>query len=172
MSTVIILVVLEPQASGSWHLHGLIKKQEGKLPFIDNNKVIEPMWGQGFTKTKRLKDTDNVASYLMAYLTNVPKDEIVPETTKKGIIKGARLHFYPSGVHIYRGSRGLIKPKRIKGVKSDILFDHGLSRDAKADAAFYHEHKIKVGKKISHITEFYDNVNDKKEANQARQDKD
>ena len=51
------------------------------------------MWGQGFTKTKRLKDTDNVASYLMAYLTNVPKDEIVPGTIKKGIIKGARLHF-------------------------------------------------------------------------------
>ncbi len=90
------------------------------------------MWGQGFTKTKRLKDTDNVASYLMAYLTNVPKDEIVPGTIKKGIIKGARLHFYPSGVHIYRGSRGL----------------------------------------ISHITEFYDNVSDKKEANQARQDND
>ena len=30
----------------------------------------------------------------------------------------------------------------------------------------------KDGKKISHITEFYDNVNDKKEANQARQDND
>ena len=43
MGTVIILVVLEPQASGSWHLHGLIKKQEGKLPFIDNNEVLEPM---------------------------------------------------------------------------------------------------------------------------------
>ena len=94
------------------------------------------MWGQGFTKTKRLKDTDNVASYLMAYLTNVPKDEIVPGTIKKGIIKGARLHFYPSGVHIYRGSRGLIKPVRIKGVKSDILFDHGL-QTARQRPLFY-----------------------------------
>ena len=31
---------------------------------------------------------------------------------------------------------------------------------------------IKNGKKISHITEFYDNVNNKKETNQARQDHD
>lgn len=166
------LIVLEPQASGSWHLHGLIKKQKGKLPFIDNNLVVEPMWGQGFTMTKRLKDTDNVASYLMAYLTDIPKDEIIPGTSKKGIIKGARLHYYPSSVHIYRGSRGLRRPVKKKGVKSDILFDYGLSRDAKADAAFYHEHKIKNGKKISHITEFYDNVNNKKETNQARQDHD
>lgn len=162
MGIVTILVVLEPQASGSWHLHGLIKKQKDKLPFINNNEVIEPMRGQGFTKTKRLKDTDNVASYLMAYLTDIPKDEIVPGTSKKGVIKGARLHFYPSGVHIYRNSRGLKKPKKIKGVKADILFDHGLSRDAKADAAFYKEYKIKGGKKISHVTEFYDNVDDKK----------
>lgn len=171
MGIVTILVVLEPQASGSWHLHGLIKSKH-QLPFIDNNKVIEPMWGQGFTKTKRLKDTDNVASYLMAYLTDVPKDKIVPGTSKKGVIKGARLHFYPSGVHIYRNSRGLTRPKKIKGVKSDILFDHGLSRDAKADAVFYKEYKIKDGKKISHITEFYDNVGIKKEANQACQDND
>lgn len=171
MVTVIILVVLEPQASGSWHLHGLIKSKK-KLPFINNNKVIEPMWGQGFTKTKRLKDTDNVASYLMAYLTNVPKNELVTNTSKKGVIKGARLHFYPSGVHIYRGSRGLVKPVKTKGVKSDILFDLGLSRDAKADAAFYHEYHIKNGKKISHITEFYDNVDKEKKANQARQDND
>ena len=132
------LIVLEPQASGSWHLHG----------------------------------TENVASYLMAYLTHIPKDEIIPGTSKKGNIKGARLHYYPSGVHIYRGSRGLRRPVKKKGVKSDILFDYGLSRDAKADAAFYHEHKIKNGKKISHITEFYDNVNNKKETNQARQDHD
>ncbi len=101
MGIVTILVVLEPQASGSWHLHGLIKSKH-QLPFIDNNKVIEPMWGQGFTETKRLKDTDNVASYLMAYLTDVPKDKIVPGTSKKGVIKGARLHFYPSGVSSFR----------------------------------------------------------------------
>lgn len=161
MVTVIILVALEPQASGSWHLHGLIKRKT-KLPFMSNNEIIEPMWGQGFTKTKRLKNSDNVASYLMAYLTDVPKDELVPGASKKGVIKGARLHFYPSGVHIYRGSRGLKQPIRKKGVKADILLDLGLARDAKADATFYHEYKIKKGKKIGHTTEFYDNLRTKK----------
>ena len=70
------------------------------LPTVCSVQELIIVLAEGFTKTKRLKDTDNVASYLMAYLTNVPKDEIVPGTIKKGIIKGARLHFYPSGVHI------------------------------------------------------------------------
>lgn len=90
MVLVSILVVLEPQVSGSWHLHGLIKKKNGKLPYLDNNSVIAPMWRQGFTKTKRLKDSDNVAAYLMAYLTDMPKDEIMPNVKSKSILKGAR----------------------------------------------------------------------------------
>ena len=168
----IILVILEPQASGSWHLHGLIKKQKGKLPFLDNNCVIEPMWRQGFTKTKRLRDSDNVAAYLMAYLTDMPKDEIMPNAKDKSIIKGARLHFYPSGVHIYRNSRGIKQPANFKGFKGQVLRDLGLSENATADAIFNREHKIKSGKRLIHITEFYDNISDKKKTNQARQDND
>lgn len=168
----IILVVLEPQASGSWHLHGLIKKKNSKLPYLDNNSEIEPMWRQGFTKTKRLKDSDNVAAYLMAYLTDVPKDEILPGTKDKAIIKGARLHFYPSGVHIYRTSRGIKQPDNFKGFKGQVLKKLGLSEDAVADATFNREHKIKAGKKMIHITEFYDNITQAKKTNQARQDND
>ncbi len=169
MVQVTILAVLEPQASGSWHLHCLIKKKDGKFPFIDNNSVIEPMWRQGFTNTRKLKDTDNIAAYLMAYLTDVPKDEILPGTKDKAIIKGARLHFYPSGVHIYRASRGINIPKKIQGSKKEILENYGLSSNATADASFYHEHQLSNGDTAKFVTEFYDNVGNKKEANHGNE---
>ncbi|MCT7678884.1 MAG: hypothetical protein N4Q97_04345 [Lactobacillus iners] len=172
MVLVSILVVLEPQASGSWHLHGLIKKKNGKLPYLDNNSVIAPMWRQGFTKTKRLKDSDNVAAYLMAYLTDMPKDEIMPNVKSKSILKGARLHFYPSGVHIYSNSRGIKRPTNFKGFKGQVLKDLGLSEDITADATFNRKQKLKDGKRLIHITEFYDNIPDKKKTNYARQDND
>ncbi|MCT6850519.1 MAG: hypothetical protein M3001_08045 [Staphylococcus epidermidis] len=150
--------MLESQASGSWHLHGFIKKKNGKLPYIDNNAIIETMWKRGFTKTKRLKEADNVVAYLMAYLTDIPKDEVVPNSKSKSIIKGGRLHFYPSGVHIYRNSRGLIKPTKKQGFKRQILKEVGLGENAEADAVFNSEYKTKNGYKINNITEFYDNI--------------
>lgn len=162
MGQVIILAVLEPQASSSWHLHCLIKKKDGKFTFIDNNGMIEPMWRQGFTNTRKLKDTDNIAAYLMAYLTDVPKNEILPGTKDKAIIKGARLHFYPSGVHIYRTSRGISVPKKIQGSKQEILEKYGLSDDTIADASFYHEHHLSNGDTAKYITEFYDDVGKKR----------
>lgn len=130
------------------------------------------MWRQGFTKTKRLKESDNVAAYLMAYLTDMPKNEIMPNVKSKSILKGARLHFYPSGVHIYRNSRGLIKPTNIKGFKGQVLRNFGLSENTIADATFNRKQKLKGGKRLIHITEFYDNISDKKKTNHARQDND
>ena len=169
MVRVTILAVLEPQASGSWHLHCLIKKKDGKFPFIDNNETLEPMWRQGFTNIKKLKDSDNIAAYLMAYLTNVPKDEIIPGTKDKAIIKGARLHFYPSGVHIYRTSRGIRIPKKLEGSKQAILKEYGLSVNEVADAAFFHEHHFSDDRTAKFVTEFYDNVGNKKEANHGNE---
>ncbi|WP_422877484.1 hypothetical protein [Lactobacillus acidophilus] len=149
-----------------------MRKKNGKYPFIDN-KIMEEMWGQGFTKTKKLKDSDNVAAYLMAYLTDMPKDEILPSKTKsKSIIKGARLHFYPTGVHIYRSSRGIRHPNKIVGSKKEVLNSFGLSQDMIADATYLHKVKLKDDRALKYVTEFYDNVGEKKKANQARQDND
>lgn len=169
----IILIVLEPQASGSWHLHGLITKKNGSFPFI-KNEVIASMWRQGFTKTKKLKDSDNISAYLMAYLTDIPKEDILPGTNKdkKSVIKGARLHFYPSGVHIYRNSRGLKQPLKIRGSKKKILETYRVSKNRKPDAVFKHEHKLKDGRKVHYLTEFYDGLNENKKVNHARQDND
>lgn len=149
--TWIIFAVLEPQITGSWHMHCLIRSNVGRLPFINNNSVIEPMWGQGFTKLKRLKASDNVAAYLMAYLGNVKYEVTDSETgkTSKKIVKGGRLHYYPKGVNIYRRSRGIKDPIKLRGNKASVLIANGLQLDAEADFAQYKKFKNKYGEDIS-----------------------
>lgn len=130
------IVACEPQARGAWHMHCLFIFDR-TAPFIANNDVLAKLWGNGFTKVKRLSnDLDNLGAYLSAYLsdldmtkTNVKelakKDVFSPveadlkkvsvvdgQTLKepKKIIKGGRLHFYPSKFNIYRCSRGVKRP--------------------------------------------------------------
>lgn len=156
-------VVLEPQASGSWHLHCLIKSLSSRLPFIDNNGIIAPMWGQGFTKMKRLKSSDNVAAYLTAYLSNVAVDvEGADGKKEKRIVKGARLHYYPSGTNIYRRSRGIKNPIRLQGSKAEILQINNLPLDAEADFSKYKKYQNN-GRNFSYKIEFFNNVNSDEE---------
>lgn len=96
---------IEPQQRGAWHVHSLLRFEDLNEIFIENKKLSE-IWGHGFVNIKSLKEVDNIGAYLSAYLTNI-KDG---EKTKKG----ARLHLYPSGINIYRASRGMKKPKKEK----------------------------------------------------------
>jgi len=134
------LAVLEPQASGAWHWHLLVKFTDWKSPAqirIDNNEVIFPLWGHGWTKTKSLNRVDNIGAYLGGYLSSVEiseenREEIFDTVYKSGrdlsieekevtgangkkiskkFVKGGRLHLYPSGTNIYRCSREIKPPK-------------------------------------------------------------
>lgn len=67
--------VIEPQGRGAWHVHAFFIWQTD-APFIDNNEVMEKLWGHGFTKTKAVKDTDNAGAYFTAYLADIPLDEV------------------------------------------------------------------------------------------------
>lgn len=121
------IAAAEPQARGAWHLHCLFIFPK-KAPFIPNDD-IEKVWGQGFTKTKGLKDIDNPGLYLTAYLgdmeltealsSGITKARAITEVSaedergnkrKKAIIKGARLSLYPAGFNLYRCSRGIKRP--------------------------------------------------------------
>ena len=133
------IAILEPQANTAWHWHILCKFtnwNNKKQIRIDNNAVIEPLWGHGFTSTKAINHIDNIGSYLSAYLGNIEindenKDtvfdtvykngqeiEIIEKeiTDKNGVkstkkfVKGGRVHLYKSGANIYRHSRGIKKP--------------------------------------------------------------
>lgn len=122
------IVACEPQGRGAWHCHCIIIFNK-IAPFIPN-KEIESLWRQGFTKTNKLDDIDNIGAYLTAYLgdlelnscleLNIPFNEKdIKEVTEIGnsslkspkkFIKGGRLCMYPPNFNIYRISRGIKKP--------------------------------------------------------------
>lgn len=104
------------------------------------------MWQQGFCKTTKLDNVDNVGAYLTAYLAdmeyskqnlNLLRDNDISsdwfelkEVTEidgiklkepKKFIKGGRLYMYPPKFNIYRFSRGIKKPIK-------TLIDYELAR--------------------------------------------
>lgn len=121
--------VVEPQARGAWHCHVLVKFKELDKVYIDNKELAQ-LWGHGFVNVRRIKGCDNVGAYLTAYLGDIElndensdyiakelKDgvfelkEVEVDGKKKSFIKGGRLHMYPTGMNIYRSSRGLKRPE-------------------------------------------------------------
>ena len=128
------ITVVEPQGRGAWHCHCIFIFNK-KAPFIPN-KEIETAWGQGFTKTKKMNaNADNLGSYLTAYLTDIPLDQLsafdfstatemletcpVVEKEGKQIIKGGRLYLYPPYMKLYRTSRGIQQPTVIKNATDE-----------------------------------------------------
>ena len=129
------IVACEPQARGAWHMH-LIIIFDRVAPFI-SNATIEVLWEQGFTKTTKLENIDNIGAYLTAYLGDMEfTEENINELKKQGFnlshlslkevneiegiklkepksfIKGGRLYMYPPNFNLYRISRGIKKPKK------------------------------------------------------------
>jgi hypothetical protein len=128
--------VVEPQGRGAWHCHVLLRFNDLKKIYIANNEIAE-MWGHGFVTIKAInKNVDNLGAYLSAYLGNVEFDiddkesikmlidegvikfgnsinikEIEVDGKKKKFIKGGRLFMYPTGMNIYRCSRGIKQPE-------------------------------------------------------------
>lgn len=133
--------VLEPQASGMWHLHVLLiwKPPCKRAPFIPK-ETMASMWSRsagrskvqlGFISVSDCNKAENLGAYLSAYLGNAelgegesaPKgckefeaevlDPQTGEKCTKRFAKGARLHFYPKNVRIYGKSRGVAKERKI-----------------------------------------------------------
>lgn len=111
------LLVVEPQERGAWHGHLLLFYPK-RAPFIPF-EVLEERWGHGFVFITDTSEVRNLSAYLSAYLTDIPVDaeegeewDFVDDNgVPKKILKGGRLHLYPTGMNIYRCSRGLKKPK-------------------------------------------------------------
>ena len=144
------ITVIEPQASGRWHLHVLLKN-DSELT-IPNNDLAN-MWGQGFTKTKRLRIADRVGNYLIAYLSNLQIGD--EDSQNKSIVKGARLYMYPKGIRIYRTSRGIEKPLEITTTKGELMETYKINSPPTFSRTTKHEtpHGVK-----EYTTEFYDNI--------------
>ena len=116
VSTIDYINVLEPHASGNFHMHVLMRFNDLNNIYIPNKELAE-VWGNGFVQIQSLKNVDNIGAYVSAYLADIE----VPDTLeghadvvekevngqKKKFLKGARLRFYPTGVNIYRKSKGI-----------------------------------------------------------------
>ena len=122
------IAVAEPQRRGAWHLHILYIFPD-LAPFLPNDELAK-MWGHGFTKIKALdKSVDNIGLYFCAYMTDIEIEyvniktvasdrvktvEVTDEETGKKVnkryLKGGRLSLYPSGMNIFRTSRGIARP--------------------------------------------------------------
>ena len=134
LSTLDYISVVEPQGRGAWHCHCLIRFNELDKAYIKSSE-LQGIWGQGFVKIKSLKNIDNIGAYLSAYLTDIEYSEdkvmvavkeqldIVEkdvEGQSKTIIKGGRLHMYPTGLNIFRKSKGIEYPVREEMLFSDV----------------------------------------------------
>jgi hypothetical protein len=82
-----------------------------------------------------LSGVDNIGAYLSAYLTDVEVTDgnihraiageqeikvIEIDGQEKKFIKGGRLHLYPSGMNLYRKSKGIQMPEREEMKYADI----------------------------------------------------
>lgn len=120
--------IVEPHGDGVFHIHLLLKTEEGVLLYIPNEKVAQ-IWGHGFTLTERLESVDNIGAYFIAYFSNleIPEEEVdkyegdIEEKNGKKYIKGKRLDFYPDGMQIHRHSRDLEKPTSLVNNEAEAL---------------------------------------------------
>lgn len=127
--------VVEPQQSGSWHCHLLVKAYELESLFVPHSDLLR-WWKHGSVNVKRLDTCDNIGAYLSAYLSDVECDINVPivdggdvveknvfengHEVKKKFIKGMRLKFYKKKMRITRYSRNLLKPEKLEMEYKDI----------------------------------------------------
>lgn len=144
------IAVIEPQESGRWHLHVLMKNETTlSIP----NDVVATMWGKGFTKTKRLRRADKVGNYLIAYLSNLQIGD--KDSQSKATVKGARLYMYPKGIRIYRTSRGIEKPLEITTTKGKLMETYKINSPPNFSRTTKYETPYGIKE---YTTEFYDNV--------------
>lgn len=120
------ICAVEPQARGAWHTHCLFIFPK-KAPFVPKPD-LESIWGHGFVSIQRLQSVDNVGAYLSAYLGDMELTEAMCTHSARGdlkvvegmdesgkreskaYVKGARLRMYPTGLKIFRKSRGILEP--------------------------------------------------------------
>lgn len=167
--------VCEPQGRGAWHIHCILIFISS-APYIPKNELAE-MWGQGFVDIEKMDGVDDLGTYLSSYLTNLDittdlkhlednkltRNDIVSkemrntEKTPKKMLKGGRLHFYPSGFRFYRCSRNIKKPKIEKMTYKEAKEKIGLDQPTYSKA-----YMIKAKKFKNLVAREYYNINRKK----------
>lgn len=105
------ICVTEYQASGSIHLHVLVKDiSNADLPL--DKTLLNETWTKGFSKVTNIESNSNLGAYFSARFTDIDlKEDIQNENTSKLILKGQRLKFYKTNQRIFTTSRGIVRNK-------------------------------------------------------------
>ena len=105
------VAIVEPQHTGSYHLHVLIRRSDYALLYIPMEQLAR-LWDFGAAHVQRLKTVDNLGAYFSAHLANVDlSNDNSDKPQQKSIVKGARLNYYPARFKLYRCSRNIMRPK-------------------------------------------------------------
>ena len=103
--------IKEPQINGSWHLHCLIKRLDGK-PFNISQDSVRNLWGNGYEVS--VKKIYNIAG-LCKYFDILSNEE-----------KLKRLVFYPPNLRLFERSRRMqIKHQRLTYGEAKKLLQEG-----------------------------------------------
>ena len=114
--------IIEPQHTGSWHIHALLKSKTYANLSIPHSQ-IENLWGHGFIRKTTTIGCDNVGAYFTALLKNLDvfENDSKKKSDYKHVVKNARLQFYPPNKRFYGYSKGIIQPTRFKTSYKDAL---------------------------------------------------
>lgn len=105
------ICVTEYQASGSIHLHVLVKDIDNEDLPLDKT-LLNETWTKGFSEVTEIKNVSNLGAYFSARFTDIDlKEDMQNENTSKLILKGARLKYYKTGQKIFTTSRGIMRNK-------------------------------------------------------------
>ena len=105
------ICVIEYQASGSIHLHVLVKDIDNEDLPLDKT-LLNETWRKGFSDITNIESNSNLGAYFSARFTDLDlKEDIQNENTSKLILKGARLKYYKTGQKIFTTSRGIVRNK-------------------------------------------------------------
>lgn len=105
------ICVTEYQASGSIHLHVLVKDIDNEDLPLDKT-LLNETWKNGFSTVKDIKNVSNLGAYLTAHFINLSLNEdIQNENANKLILKGERIKYYKTNQRIFSTSRGIVRNK-------------------------------------------------------------
>ena len=115
------ITVAEPQGKNhdnSWHLHILLIF-DVTAPFIANG-VIADLWGHGITDTRKVYDTEGLALYFKAYLSDVEYEDETGEedTPKSGIVEKK----------VDGKNKKFIKGERLKLAIDPVVIRHDIAK--------------------------------------------
>ena len=105
--------ILEPQQSGSWHIHILAKDITKKQLYVEY-ALLNSLWEHGRVWIKNLPFAKNFGAYFCVQFNSTENTQTESKATKKG----KRIGYYPSNFKFYTCSKGIIKPQ-------PIIMSHG-----------------------------------------------